>query len=51
MIDENYAHHYGAAEEKKVYGIRVKNSFYVCEASLTDYILTQLHTHSLNQGG
>ena len=29
MIDENYAHHYGNAEEKEVYGNRVKNSFYV----------------------
>ena len=44
MIDENYAHHYGTAKEKEVYGIRVKNSFYVRNTS--PYSLTHLLTHS-----
>ena len=57
MIDENYAHHYGTAEEKEVYGIRVKNSFYVSNTSpyslthsltyLLTYSLTYSLTHSL----
>ena len=45
MIDENYAHHYGTAEEKEVYGNRVKNSFYVRHQRI--YSLTHWLTHSL----
>ena len=45
MIDENYAHHYGNAEEKEVYGNRVKNSFYVWHQLI--YLLTCLLAYSL----
>ena len=28
-MDENYAFHYGSAEEKKIYGDRLKASFFL----------------------